>query len=135
MATNTDFRVKNGLYVGESINARRGSVSACTFHGNLFDISTSGALGTGSSNSISGSDTLNFEAVSGVNIAVSDNNLQFSLSLSNSFEIDSNNIDLSDTGVSVGTYGSQTTMPTFIVDAQGRLTAASELTVVTYFRW
>ena len=131
MATNTDFRVKNGLYVGENINVKRGSVSADAFYGNLFDISTSGALGTGSSNSISGSDTLNFEAVSGVNIAVSDNSLQFSLSLSNSFEIDSNNIDLSDTGISAGTYGSQTSIPTFIVNEQGRLTSADEVTIAT----
>ena len=131
MATNTDFRVKNGLYVGENINVKRGSVSADAFYGNLFDISTSGALGTGSSDTISGSDTLNFEAVSGVKIAVSDNNLQFSLSLSNSFEIDSNNIDLSDTGISAGTYGSQTSIPTFIVNEQGRLTSAAEVTIAT----
>ena len=54
MATNTDFRVKNGLYVGENINALRGSVSASTYYGKLFDISSSGALGSGSTDSLSG---------------------------------------------------------------------------------
>jgi hypothetical protein len=131
MATNTDFRVKNGLYVGENINALRGSVSASTYYGKLFDISSSGALGSGSTDSLSGQNTLNFEAVSGVKVALSDNNLQFSLSLSNSFEIDSNNIDLTDTGVTGGTYGSQTTIPNIIIDSQGRITSASESTVAT----
>tara|TARA_X000001382_G_scaffold124788_1_gene109659 strand:+ start:361 stop:1800 length:1440 start_codon:yes stop_codon:yes gene_type:complete len=131
MATNTDFRVKNGLYVGDNINALRGSVSALTYYGKLFNISSSGALGSGSIDPISGDGTLNFEAVSGVNIAVSDNNLQFSLSLSNSFEIDSNSLDLTDTGVSIGTYGSQTTIPNITIDSQGRITAASEATVAT----
>jgi hypothetical protein len=131
MATNTDFRVKNGLYVGENINALRGSVSASTYYGKLFNISSSGALGSGSTDPLSGQNTLNFEAVSGVKIAVSDNNLQFSLSLSNSFEIDNNNIDLTDTGVSVGTYGSQTTIPNITIDSQGRVTSASETAVAT----
>lgn len=131
MATNTDFRVKNGLYVGENINALRGSVSASTYYGKLFDISSSGALGSGSTDPLSGQNTLNFEAVSGVKIAVSDNNLQFSLSLSNSFEIDSNSLDLTDTGISAGTYGSQTAIPNITIDSQGRVTAASQATVAT----
>ncbi len=131
MAINTDFRVKNGLYVGENINALRGSISAETYYGKLFNISSSGALGSGSTDSVSGQNTLNFEAVSGINIAVSDNNLQFSLSLSNSFEIDSNSLDLTDTGISAGTYGSQTTIPNITIDSQGRVTAASDATVST----
>jgi hypothetical protein len=41
------------------------------------------------------------------------------------------NVNMSNTGVSAGTYGGSTAMPTFVVDAQGRIVSASNVSVLT----
>ena len=60
------------------------------------------------------SDTLTFTGDTGITTTVSDNDVS---------------IDLDDTAVTPGEYGSSTQIPIFTVDQQGRLTAASEVNV------
>ena len=64
------------------------------------------------------SDTLNFAGGTGLTSTVTDNTVTF---------------DLDNTAVSAGSYGSATEIPTFTVDAQGRLTAASTASISTSF--
>jgi|TARA_R110001606_G_scaffold112439_3_gene239301 hypothetical protein len=62
------------------------------------------------------SETLDFSGLTGITTQVTANNV---------------NIDLDDTAVTAGSYGSGTAIPTFTVDQQGRLTAASTTTIAT----
>jgi len=62
------------------------------------------------------SETLDFSGLTGITTQVTANNV---------------NIDLDDTSVTPGSYGSATTIPAFTVDQQGRLTAASTTTIAT----
>ena len=61
-------------------------------------------------------DTLTFTGDTGITTTVSDNEVT---------------IDLDDTAVTAGSYGSTTAIPTFTVDGQGRLTAAGSASVAS----
>ena len=78
------------------------------------DLDFAGDTGTGSIDL--DSEVITFTGLTGITTSVSGNIV---------------NIDLDDTAVVAGSYGSQTQIPTFTVDAQGRLTAASSVTVAT----
>jgi len=64
---------------------------------------------SGDSNTITGGETLTFTGDTGISTVVGTNSIT---------------IDLDDTAVTAGSYGSATAVPTFTVDGQGRLTAA-----------
>jgi hypothetical protein len=74
------------------------------------------AADSGSNDTYTTGETLTFSGLTGITTTVADNSIS---------------IDLDDTAVSPGSYGSTTTIPTFTVDQQGRLTAASEVNVAT----
>jgi len=74
------------------------------------------AADSGSNDTYTTGETLTFSGLSGITTIVSDNSIS---------------IDLDDTAVTPGSYGSATTIPTFTVDQQGRLTAAGSANIAT----
>lgn len=78
------------------------------------------AADVGSADGIQGQETVTFSGDTGITTTVAANEII---------------IDLDDTAVTPGSYGSSTAIPTFTVDQQGRLTAASTVDVATTFNF
>lgn len=74
------------------------------------------AADSGTADVVTLGETLTFTGDTGITTTVSPNDIS---------------IDLDDTSVTPGSYGGTTAIPTFTVDQQGRLTAASEVTIAT----
>ena len=74
------------------------------------------AADSGTPDTFSTGQTLTFAGDTGITTTVSDNQIS---------------IDLDDTAVTPGSYGSSTEIPTFTVDQQGRLTAAGVASIAT----
>ena len=71
---------------------------------------------SGSDNVLLISETLRFSGNTGITVVVANNSVD---------------VDLDDTAVTPGSYGNTTSVPTFTVDQQGRLTAANTVNIAT----
>ena len=80
-----------------------------------------------------------FTTDAGSNVVASANNdtidFEGGTGLTTTGSADKVSIKLDDTSVTAGSYGSGTAIPTFTVDAQGRLTQAGTVSVDTYSGW
>ena len=92
----------------------KGRVTSITT--NAISTSFTIAADSGSSNAIDGGETLTVSGGTGLTTTVSTNAIT---------------IDLDNTAVSAGTYGDSSNIPQFTVDAQGRITSASNISITT----
>ena len=76
------------------------------------------AADTGTNDSVTLGETITISGDTGISTVVSANEIS---------------VDLDDTAVTAGSYGSATSVPTFTVDQQGRLTAAGSASISTSF--
>ena len=93
---------------------QQGRLTAASTAAIATNLSITGDSGTDSVSLLS--DTLNFSGNTGITVAVTNNRVD---------------VDLDDTAVTPGSYGNTTSIATFTVDQQGRLTAAGTAAVAT----
>ena len=107
-------------YTLPGTDGSNGDVLQTDGSGNLSfsSITTSFTIGadSGSDDTFNTGETLTFAGGTGLTSTVSNNQISYALD---------------DTAVTAGSYGSSTAIPTFTVDAQGRLTAAGTATIST----
>ena len=148
---NTANGVKQILYtsVGQEWDFGSENVKASTFEGDLTGDVTGNVTGnvtgdvtgdltgnvTGTVSSIANHDT--GDLAEGSNLyytpARANSAMDAYLTGGTGLTYSSGTIDLDDTAVTAGDYGSTTQIPTFTVDAQGRITAASNVAIATNF--
>ena len=117
--TFNQFRETTNLVIGEVNKLSNGAavlvvdtITANTFTGVSSDLDISG--NTGSDTITLGVETLSFVGTNNISTSVTSNTVVITLNAS---------------GVSAGTYGSASQVPTLVIDAQGRITSASNVNV------